>query len=137
MIEEDAKSEDDLEKFLLSDKFDFEESMEEAKGKDETGFDDEHALPDLPEDLRAIINVDDLQKVINMELEEPELDYEPKPMGDTTKEDYKIDNYDQPGRIELKYCQSDSFFNLAYTPLMIIIRDGKGMIIASPGRKTF
>ena len=51
-------------------------------------------FPDLPEDLRNVINLEDLQKVIKMELDEPELDYDPLSMNPKSPEDYKIDNYD-------------------------------------------
>ena len=70
-------SQDDDENTFESEKFDFEKAIASKDGNQEEGFDENHELPDLPEDLRELINLDDLKKVIQMEVdEEPEVDYE-------------------------------------------------------------
>ena len=80
-------SQDDDENTFESDKFDFEKAIASKDGNQEEGFDENHELPDLPEDLRELINLDDLKKVIQMEVdEEPEVDYElQKVLGQTLK----------------------------------------------------
>lgn len=111
ILEETADEE--FENFLLSDKFDFAEALEEKKNDendDESGFDADHEFPDLPEDLRNVINLEDLQKVIKMELDEPELDYEPQGIMKQSNEnaDYHIDHYDHPAYYEPDSPNGDS-----------------------------
>ena len=61
-------------------------------GEEIPDFDQDHRMPDLPEDIREIISVSDLEDYINKELHEPEVDYEVKSPQDTPR-DYKIEQY--------------------------------------------
>ena len=73
----EASQDEDEEENFDSDDYDFKKALDKKIDDREDGFDENHELPDLPDDLRDLINLDDLKKVIQMEVdEEPEVDYE-------------------------------------------------------------
>ena len=85
-----------MEKFLLSDKFEFDEAMAgRHQAENEDGFDESHELPELPEDLRNVIDLEQFQNFIKKGPSEETVE-EARKEEDAFSE-YNMENYANEG----------------------------------------
>lgn len=99
----ETKSDDDyMEKFLLSDKFEFDEAMAgRHQAENEDGFDESHEMPELPEDLRNVIDLEQFQNFIKQQPLEDTLEDERKE--EDAFSEYNMENYADEGAPEEEY----------------------------------